>query len=151
MAMVENPRKNFNFSIIVEGMNPFLAQEVEIPEIEIEPVMHGDTNHDIKTAGRVKIGMIKIRKLSTAQAPDNLFWDWMKSIQNVFLGGGTIPAFYKRTIVIEQFGTDGISVINVHIFTGCWPTKRAAISLNRTTSENTIEEIDFCVDKLDQF
>ena len=58
MAQVSNPRKEFNFTIQIAPapINPFLAQKVEIPEITIDQTEHGDTNHDIKTAGRIKFG-----------------------------------------------------------------------------------------------
>ena len=149
MAQISNPRKGFNFQIILEGLNPFLAQEVELPDIEIEAVEHGDTNFDVKTAGRVKYGMIKIRKLQWATGPDNLFFDWMMQCQNVFSGGGLIPEFYKRNVYVDELAVNGATVINSTFLEGCWPTKRAAISLSRTASDNTIEELELCVDRID--
>jgi hypothetical protein len=150
MAYVPNPRKVFQFSIILEGLDPFLCQEVEMPDIEVEAVEHGDTNHDIKTAGRVKVGMIKLKKLLVADAPDNLFFNWMKDCQNVFTGGGLTPYLYKRNAWIDEYATDGTSLINSNFYEGVWPTKRSAISLSRTASENTIEELELCVDRPDR-
>ena len=62
MAQIKNPRKVFNFSfqIMPLPIDPFLAQKVTIPEVSADVVEHGDTNHDIKTAGRVKYGNIMI-------------------------------------------------------------------------------------------
>lgn len=146
MAQIANPRKVFNFTILIMGMNPFLAQEVDVPDFEIEAVEHGDTNHDIKTGGRIKFGTIRIKKISTANGPDNVFWAWMQSIQNALIGGGTIPQLYKRNCVITQFGVDGISPLNSWQCDGVWPNKITGISFKRTASENTIEDIELCVD-----
>lgn len=146
MAQIANPRKAFNFTILVLGMNPFLAQEVDIPEFEVEAVEHGDTNHDIKTAGRVKFGNIRIKKISTADGPDTTFWAWLESCQNAILGGGTVPQLYKRNVVITQFATDGQTPIAVWQCQGVWPSKISGVNFKRMASENTMEDIELCVD-----
>jgi hypothetical protein len=93
MAMIENPRKEFNFSIFTPGLNPFLAQKVTLPDWEIDEVAHGDTNYDVKTGGRAKFGSLTIEKISVATAPDNWIWLWMRQIQDVFLGGWSIAIY----------------------------------------------------------
>ena len=148
MAKIANPRKSFNFTITIVGIpfDAFLAQKVSIPEIEAEVVEHGDTNHDIKTAGRVKYGMINIEKIITTSGPDNYFYDWLDSCQSAVLGGGLTPTLYKRDIVISEFAEDGATVINTYTCFGCWPSKIAAQDQSRTESDNTVENIDLCVD-----
>lgn len=148
MAQIPNPRKEYQFSITIAGLNPFLAQEVDLPEESIEVVDHGDTNHDIKTGGRKKIGKIIISKISTALGPDNWVYDWMQEVQDQDVGGGLIPDLYKRTVIIDQFSNDGITVINSWEAVGCWPSKRDAIQLKRMSSNNTMEKIELEVDKL---
>ncbi len=152
MAQIANPRKKFNFTIEVVGFpfDPFLAQKVTIPEREIEVVEHGDTNHDIKTAGRNKYGMIRIEKIMTTTGSDTFFEDWMSQAQNVILGGGLTPQAYKRILTISELAEDGQSLINQWICTGVWPSRRDEIDLDRNESDNTIESVELCVDVIEK-
>lgn len=151
MANVPNPRKNFNFSISIAGLNPFLAQEVDLPNHDVDVVEHGDTNYVVKTGGQAKFDNLKVKKISDATGPDNWVWDWQKQIQDVFAGGGDLPSNYKRTIIVEQFAPDGLTVINTWVYYGAWPNKINNSTFKRIGSENTMEEIEFCVDQPDHF
>jgi hypothetical protein len=148
MANIANPRKQFNFSIFALGLEPFLAQKVTIPEESIDVVEHGDTNYDVKTGGRKKIGALTIEKIMAGTGADNWVETWMSTIQNEFLGGGFLPSVYKQTLVIYEFATDGVVVINKTTCYGCWPSKRNGIELNRRGSDNTLQSIEFQVDQV---
>jgi len=152
MAQISNPRKQFNFSIQIAPLpiNPFLAQKVEIPEINVEKVAHGDTNHDIKTAGRVSYGDINIEKLMTTSGADNYVYDWAASCQDVIIGGGLVPDQYKRIVTITELAEDGTSVLNTWVCIGCWPTKINGMTLDRVSSNNTIESVALSVDKIEK-
>ncbi len=152
MAQISNPRKVFNFSVQIAPIpiDPFLAQKVTIPEQSIDVVEHGDTNHDIKTGGRRKFGMIMMEKLMTTSGADNYMFDWLQSVQDATIGGGLVPPFYKRVMTIFELAEDGSSILNTWICTGVWPNKINAIDLNRQESDNTIESIEFCVDVIDK-
>ncbi len=149
MANVSNPRKQFNFSIqIAEApIQPFLCQEVDLPEINIESTSHGDTNHDIKTGGRVIVGNTTIQKIMTTSGADNYFYDWALLVADTVLGGGLTPDQYKRTVIISELAEDGISVINTWVLAGCWPTRINGQKLNRLSSDNSIESVELSVDK----
>lgn len=149
-ANIANPRKNFNFSIFAAGLNPFLAQKVTIPERSFDVVEHGDTNYDVKTGGRAKFGNILIEKISTATGPDNWVESWMNQVQNVFLGGGFLPQIYKRNLTIDEYSTDGVTIINQHQCYGCWPCKVNGVELNRRGTDNTLQSIELCVDQIDK-
>lgn len=148
MANIANPRKQFQFSIYAPGLNPFLAQKVTIPEESFDVTEHGDTNYDVKTAGRKKIGKINIEKISTAIGPDNWIDDWMNEVGNEFLGGGFLPDIYKRTLTIDEYSNDGVTIINSYICYGCWPSKRNGKELDRKGSDNTMESIELEVDRV---
>ena len=147
MAKIDNPRKQFNFSIQVATapINPWLVQEVDIQE-SIDVTTHGDTNHDIKTGGRSMIGKLTLRKLMLTDGADNYFFDWMASVADRLIGGGLVPNLYKRTLIINELAEDGATIINTWVATGCWPSKRSAIELRRQQSDNTIEELELEVD-----
>lgn len=154
MAKIANPRKAFNFSISFPQLpiEPFLFQKVDLPDSEIEVVEHGDTNYDVKTGGRRKIGNATLEKLltTTKGSANNYFWDWHDSIANPHIGGGLPPSAYWRTMIVEEFGEDGLTVINRWVCTNTWPSKINGQSHERKSSDNTIESIEMVVEKVDK-
>jgi len=147
MAQVVNPHKKFLWSITLFGMNPFTAQKVTLPDRDIDAIEHGEGNHVIKTAGMVKLGTLKVDRIFSASAPNRLFWDWINIIQNEIVGGGAIPDIYKKTAQVQFLSTDGISIKNSYTFGGLWPSKINGIELDRVSSDNTVETIEFQVDE----
>ena len=152
MAKFANPRKSFNFSITItpDPINPFMFQKVTLPDAEIEQVAHGDTNHDIKTAGRVSYGNINAEKLQPSNQGDAYMWSWFDACQSSIIGGGSPPEIYKKVITIEEFAEDGVTILNTWIATGVWPARLPGAEKNRLSSDNTIENIEFSVDKLEK-
>lgn len=147
MAQVNNPRKNFNFQISIDGINPFLCQEVKQPDVEFDMVEHGDTNFDVKTAGRKKISQLQITKIFPSDELDTEIRDWASQIQDTTTGGGALPSDYKRVIIVQQYAPDGITVLDQWEYDGCWPQKINGIEFNRRSSENTTQSVEFCVDE----
>jgi phage tail-like protein len=154
MAIVANPRKVFNFSLTIMGvpLEPFLFQKADLPDREIDVVEHGDTNYDVKTGGRNKVGTVVLEKLlRTTRSPESLyFWTWMDLIANPFMGGGLTPLAYWRTAILEEFAEDGLTVINRWELYGCWPFKINGQSQNRQSSDNTIEKIELSVNNVNK-
>jgi phage tail-like protein len=148
MAIINNPRKLFQFTVIIPGINPFTCQQVKTPDIELDTDEHGETNHTIKTAGQVKYGMLSVQKISDAIGLDNYIWSWIQRIQDPSRGGGDLPIAYKIPISIEQYSNDGVTVIKRWVYAGCWPKRINGIEFNRAQSGNTVESIEFEVDKL---
>ncbi len=146
-AKIANPRKQFQFTVIIPGLNPFLAQEVKLPDSEIDIVEHGDTNFMVKTGGMKKVGQLTVNKIKPADSLDTYMKSWQNRIQNTFTGGGQLPSQYKVSVIVEEFGNDGITVIERHQYLGCWPQKRNGVDLSRKGSDNTTESIEFCVDE----
>jgi len=147
MARVQNPRKEFNFQITIGGINPFLCQEVKLPDIEFDMTEHGDTNYDVKTAGRKKIGMLQVTKIFDSTSIDLEIRQWADQIQNTLTGGGANPSDYKRSILVEEFASDGVTVVSTTEYEGVWPQKINGRTLNRRSSDNTTQSIEFCVDE----
>lgn len=150
MAKFANPRKRFQFSIQIspDPINPFLFQKVTIPDSDIEEVAHGDTNHDIKTAGRVTYGKIVCEKLLPSDQGDAYLWSWFDTCQSSVLGGGAPPQIYKKVITVVEFAEDGATILNTWVAEGVWPSSLPGTELDRQASDNTIENVEFSVDKL---
>ena len=147
MPQVSNPHKKFQFSIFLFGMNPFLAQKVTLPDREVEPIEHGEGNHVVKTGGMLKLGTLTVEKLLTASIPDKLIWGWIRLVQDEFTGGGAPPDVYKKAIQVQHLSNNGSSALQTYNYLGVWPTKINGIELDRVSSDNTIQSIEFCVDK----
>ena len=121
-AKVKNPRKKFLFSVIciTHPINPYLVQNVTLPEIRIEEVAHGDINRDVKTGGRISVGTLTLQKLETTSGSDTWMWDWLMSVQDLLLGGGLVPSQYWETCTINELAEDGVSVLNSWVNTCKW-------------------------------
>lgn len=147
MAQIRNPKKAFNFGIIAAGLNPYLAQDVNIPDYEIDSVEHGDTNYNVKTAGKMNFGNVTITKLRAMGVADNWVWQWIQTIQNVYTGVGLLASQYKRDIDIVQYGYDNITVTDRWEIEGAWPVRVNNMNLSRVNSENSMETVELSVDR----
>lgn len=152
MAQIENPRKDFNFSIQILGapINPFLVQEVTIGESSITQVKHGDTNYDVQTAGRIETGNTELEKIMTTDGADNYFWNWHVSCQDSIIGGGLTPVAYKRTLLVSELAEDGTSVLNTWVLTGAWPAKINGQKFSRKSSDNSVEKVSLSIDRCEK-
>lgn len=150
MAAVSNPRKVFQFKIEIDGVDQMEVQKCTLPDMETEVVKHGDTNHDVKTAGRVTVGNLKLEKLRALPTSDQILWNWQKSAQNITTGGGAIPALYKKVVIVKEMDASGLITVARWILTGVWPTKRSQADFDRMSSDNQIETLEFSVDTMDQ-
>lgn len=146
-AKVKNPRKKFLWQItfVKHPLNPYLFQTVSIPEVEIEQVSHGDINRDVKTGGRVTVGNLVCHKLESTSGSDTWLWDWLMSVQDLILGGGLTPSEYWETVRVDELAEDGVSILNSWICEEVWPSKVNSQDLDRMSSDNTLEEIEFSV------
>lgn len=148
-AKVANTAKQFQFKILIPGLNPFLCQKVKNPDIEIDIAEHGDTGIVIKTAGMKKVGPLTIDKIFSSIDIDKSIPLWMNSIINAKTGGGAIPSIYKKNIIVQQLGNDNISILQQWVCEGAFPTKRNGVEFDRKSSENSTESIEFSVDDVD--
>jgi len=156
MAAIKNPRKGFNFKIEIAGagfLNSFLFQDVELGEIEIEAVPHGDTNHDVNTAGRVKYGNTKLQKLLTTTPTDKanqFFFDWGVDCADGMTGGGLPPATTWKDIYIYELAEDNRMVLNTWVLYNCWPTRINGQSFKRMEGANSLESLEIVNEVIDK-
>lgn len=153
MAKIKNPRKGFLYSIsfVKHPLNSYLCQRVQLPDIEVEQVTHGDVNRDVKTAGRVSVSNLIVDKLLTTSGSDTWAHDWLMSCQDMLLNGGNIPENYWEDIVVNELAEDGATVLNSHYLSEVWPCKITGLELDRTSSDNTVEQIEFSVGTYDKY
>lgn len=152
MAKVSNPRKRFlwQLTFVKHPLNPYLFQNITLPEINVEQVEHGDVNYSVKTGGRVTTGNLMAEKLLTTSGSDTWFLDFLYSVQDPFIGGGLIPDQYKESVKVDELAEDGVSILNSWILTGVWATRLNGQELNRMSSDNTVDTIEFSVDLMEK-
>ena len=83
--------------------------------------------------------------METTSGSDTWLWDWLMSVQDLLLGGGLTPSEYWETVLINELAEDGVSILNSWTCTEVWPTRVNGQELDRMSSDNTIEEIEFSV------
>jgi len=143
-----NPRSVFLWRIEIDGVDQFELQTIDIPEMGIEVVAHGGTNHDIKTGGKYTVGDVVIEKLKSLLNTSTWATDWLFQVQDPFLGGGLLPTVYKRDIVIKEMDTTGTVTLSKYLCEGCWPSKVKGAKLDRMSSDNIIETVTLTVDRV---
>lgn len=153
MAKIKNPRKNFLFGIVFpkHPINTYLCQRVQLPDVEIEQVSHGDINRDVKTAGRVSVSNLVVDKLITTSGSDTWAFDWLQACQDMTLGGGLVPSQYWEDVIVLELAEDGVTVLNTHHYSEVWPCKISGLEFDRTSSENTVETVEFSVGTVNKY
>lgn len=143
-----NPRKKFTWTIEFDGLEPALAQRVQLPTIGVESAEHGAANILIKTGGMVTVGDMEVNKLMFANKNENWAYDWMKQVSNHELGSMGIPSQYKRNGYVIFYQPNLTSVLEKWQVIGCWPKEIEKEEMDKTSSENLIEKITFSVDTM---
>jgi hypothetical protein len=120
-----NPRKTNKFHIYLEGYNVALANEVKLPEPEIQTDEHaapGDVM-DLATPGGIKYGDMTLKEVEPADAPHTFWDDWMKRLvdpESQAIGDIESNA---RVITVTQLGIDNVP-LESHSYM-VFPTKKS--------------------------
>lgn len=148
MPNFSNPRKKFQWRISFSSLkgNEFEFQKVTLPDIEIDVVEHGEINSPVKTPGMVHFSNLICEKLKPNNANDNALRAWIHSIQNAAYGAGLPIDSVKDNCTIDLVDELGI-VTESHTVEGVWPCKINGLELDRMSSDNVIETVEFAVDK----
>lgn len=91
------------------------------------------------------MGNLTATKLETTSGSDTWLWDWLMSVQDLLLGGGLTPSEYWETARVDELAEDGVSILNSWICEEMWPSKINGQELDRMSSDNTLESIEFAV------
>lgn len=150
MAQFANPRKSFNFTIEIEGIEAASVQKITHPEAEIDRTPHGDTNYDVYTPGRRKTSVATLEKLKKADGIDNVFWDWLTTAQNDETGSGLLPSVVKKLVVVREL-TPMRTIAASWQWVGAWPTKVSESDNDRESSDNSKEIVELSVDRKVKF
>lgn len=148
MPRIQNPHKKFQFGLLLYGMDEMRAQKVTTPEYSLDVIEHGEGAYKVKTAGMVNFSTFTIEKIEGGLLPDKLFWRWIQSIVNARAGTGLPAEAYKQNAQIFKRNVLGVN-IGTWVCEGVFPMKINGVELDRVSSENTIETIEFSVDLVD--
>jgi len=142
MAGLANPRKEHRFVLEIDGLNAFLVQEVELPDFELEEVVHGAPMNtpNVKTPGKPVVGNLIIRKLVPANQADTWVWDWMA----LCIDGNAEE--YKKTGTLRDYLPSGTGTVQQYFCGEIFPMKVETPNRLRQSANNLIEAITFSVE-----
>lgn len=147
MATIANALKVFKFVIEVDGLEQFLVQKIDLPELEIDSTEHGAENYKVKTPGMINVSDLTLEKLKFANQADNWAHEWLQQAQNIETGGGQTVDVFKRDLIVRELSEDGSTTIYTHVLEGAWCKKVSQNSFDRTSSDNVMETVVISVDK----
>jgi len=140
MSGLANPRKNFRYILEIDGINMFLIQEVQAPDVEYAKIEHGAPANipNAKTPGRMKVGDLVVKKLCPATQADTWAWDWFAE------GVAGIRKDFIKTGFLKHLANDGVTTIQTFFLGDIWPMKISPSNLNSNgDGENFIETVTF--------
>lgn len=140
MSGLANPRKNFRYLLELDGLNSFLVQEVDPPEVEYEEIAHGAPVNipNAKTPGKLAVGDLVLRKLKPALQADTWAWDWFGN------GLQGVKSDFVKVGRLKDLGPDGLLTVETFFLGDIWPKKISDSSRNSMgPGENLIQEVTF--------
>ncbi len=138
MSGLANARKNFRYTLELDGVNMFQIQEVQAPVVEFPVLEHGAPINmpNVKTPGKMKVGELVLKKLCPLLTSDTWAWDWFAH------GIAGVYADWNRIGFLKDHGPDGISTVQTMFLGNIWCSKIE--SPNRVSmgdGENYIETV----------
>jgi len=140
-----NPLRAYRFRVEIDGIDQIAIQKFTPPEHGVGVIEHGGYDANIKTAGKPFYGNATIEKLKPINGADLFTFEWL---QACIYG---LPEAYKRTLIVKELGTDGITTINTWVLEGCFPVNISQTDLDRMSEDNSLETLELSVDKLTKF
>lgn len=139
MSGLANPRKDYRYVLELDGINMFLIQDVQTPEVEYQVDEHGAPINipNAKTPGKMRVGEMVVQKLMPALSADTWAWDWFGAA----LSG--IKKDFIKTGVLRHVGPDGFSTLDAYFLGDIWPSKIGSSNLVAAGSGNIIETVTF--------
>lgn len=144
-----NPIKQFNWTIEIDGLDQFVAQECTLPDRTIDEAEHTEGNFVVRTPGLVRLGDLSLSNLKPSEVADNWAQDWFTSVQDLEEGTGQIPQLYNRNIVVRLRDNQG-NTVQQYEYKDCWIKQITGLTLSKTTSDNILEEVVITVNGLEQ-
>lgn len=144
------PIKQYTFSIEIDGLVQFTAQEITTPDWETEEVEHGEGVVIVRTPGMVKFGDLTVKKLIASDTADTWARDWITQVNNPQTNVGSATTLFLKTCVIRMKDAQG-AVKKTWEYKDCWMKKKSGVDLSRTSSDNVIEECVIAVNGINEF
>lgn len=134
------PHKQSKWLLEVNGVDVATFQTINIPEKTIETAEHVEGDLKIKTPSLVSVSDMTVGKLINMLEVDTYFNDWFNQVKNTKAGTGGLPSDYERTIRVRLLD-DQNNTTRLYEMTGCYPISLGSIDLDKTSSDNIIEEM----------
>ena len=141
-----NPRKLYRFAVECDGLETAYVQKCKIPKIEVKDAKHGEGPFSIKTASKVDFGNIELDCLKPAESSAVWWKDWLALVINLNDGSMGTPDLYKKTIFIQEFSADGVTIIDSWECGGCFPVEIDPSELDKLGEGNAVDKLKLSCD-----
>jgi phage tail-like protein len=143
MTKIANTRKDFNFSIEINGINQFLIQKVTPPEQSMGVVEHGadGKSGNTKTPGKLKIGDLIVEKICPSTEADKWAQTWFEKAKN------GLRSQYAKYAVLHELDETRTFPIASWDLGEIWPYKIGRTAYDRNAENNITETVTFAVDR----
>jgi len=107
---VNNPLKNYDFALEIEGVVQAALQGVTVPKIEYAEHKQGNQGNrpDKKTPGKKMVGDLTVEKVVPVPEGDPEIWNWFRTAQTNIRGAYTRVGFLLEL-------NDGIPVARYYL------------------------------------
>lgn len=140
MSGLANARKNFRYTLEIDGVNMFQVQEVQAPTVEFPVLEHGAPINmpNAKSPGKMKVSELVVKKLCPGLAADVWAWNWFAA------GIAGVYNDWSKVGFLKHHGPDGVSTIQTFFLGNIWPSKIEPSNLvSMGDGENFIETVTF--------
>jgi len=141
-----NPRKLFRFAIECDGLETAYVQKCKIPKTEVKVAKHGEGPFIISTASKVEFGHVELDCLKPAESSAVWWKDWLALVINLNDGSMGTPDIYKKNITINEYSSDGVTIVDSWEIDGCFPVEIDPSELDKIGEGNAIDKIKLSCD-----
>lgn len=137
----DNPYANFNFVVIVDGVDEIGFAQVELPAAEIETIDYREGSDRASAArklpGRVRYGNLVLRRGVSGRLE---LWQWFDAVRNGQLD--------RRNVTVTLLD-EARNPVQQWRFRDAWPVKFETSDLNAKGNEVVIELLELACDSID--
>lgn len=141
-----NPRKLFRFAIECDGLETAWVQKCKIPKANVKTASHGEGPFLVKTASKVEFSDLELDCLKPAESSSVWWKDWLALVINLNDGSMGTPDLYKKNLTINEYSSDGVTIIDSWSVEGVFPVEIEPSELEKLGEGNAVDKLKFSVD-----
>lgn len=133
---IDNPAKNFRFSLEINGIEQARCQSIQPPKVELQEHKQGNAGNDpdTKTPGKKTVGDLVLEMVVPGETGDAEIWNAIEAAQN------GIRSDYIGQGFLNELGADGVTVVSRFFLKDIW-TKIIEANTNYDPREDNASDL----------